>query len=314
MKKYALLGMTAFLLTTAGCTNNGQIESRPNDQSVAIAIHDFAERDVRFNEVPSHIVALSNGDMDIIYALGGQLVGRPSSTAPIAVKEAEGVEQIGTTHEVDLEKIMLVKPDVVLGNFPLNTKDVPTIESIGAKMILTGANSIADIKKQIQLFGQLLHKEERAVDLIRNIDDKLEEMKERQGTQKTRVLMVYGAPGTNMAALPNSLSGNILELAGGENIAADFPSLQNFPQYALLNTERIMESNPQLIVIMTHGDLEAVKNGFVNEMKKNSAWSNLDAVKNNRIEILPSELFGTNPGTRVTEALDLLSDMLQGTR
>lgn len=314
MKRYKLIGLAAILLAVTGCTENSETGSEIKDQPAAITIHDFADRDVTFNKVPSNIVALSNGDMDIIYALGGKVVGRPTSTGEIPVKEAESVEQIGSTHEVDLEKIMLVKPDVVLGNFPLNMKDIPTIEDNGAKMILTGANSIADIKKQIQLFGQLLQKEEQATDLTQTIDDKLAKIKERQLAKKPRVLMVYGAPGTNMAALPNSLSGNILELAGGENIASDFPSLQNFPQYAQLNIERIVESNPQFIVIMTHGNPEAVKNGFVKDMQKNSAWNKLDAVKNNRIEVLPSDLFGTNPGTRVTDAIDLLSEMLQAAK
>ncbi|MEK3915517.1 ABC transporter substrate-binding protein [Paenibacillus sp. FSL H7-0331] len=279
-----------------------------------LIIKDFADRSITFPSAPQKIVALANGEMDIVYALGGTLVGRPTATVPAALQAAQSVEQVGSTHGLDLEKIALLSPDVVLGNHPLNTKDIPGVEGVGSKMVLTSANSIDDIKKQIGLFGQLLQKEDKAKELTQAIDQKLQELKTTPSTAKTRVLMVYGAPGTYMAALNNSLSGDILVSAGGENIAADYPKLDNYPQYAQMNTEKMMKSNPQLIVIMTHGSPEKVKDGFMKEMQQNAAWSSLDAVKNNHIEILPADLFGTNPGTKVVEALDLMSKRLQAAK
>ncbi|SFL44226.1 iron complex transport system substrate-binding protein [Paenibacillus sp. 1_12] len=280
----------------------------------SISIRDFADRSITFSSVPQNIVALANGEMDIVYALGGKLVGRPTATAPVTLEAAKGVEQVGSTHGIDLEKIAFLSPEVVLGNHPLNTKDIPAVEGLGSKMVLTSANSIEDIKKQIVLFGQLLQKEDKASELTKAIDQKLQELQSTQSSVKPRVLMVYGAPGTYMAALNNSLSGDILVSAGGENIAADYPKLDNFPQYAQLNTEKILKSNPQLIVIMTHGSPEKVKDGFMKEMQQNAAWSSLEAVKNNHIEILPVDLFGTNPGTKVVDALDLMSKRLQAVK
>ncbi|MED4600490.1 ABC transporter substrate-binding protein [Paenibacillus validus] len=291
---------------------NAASETAP--KSAAVSVQDFAGRTVSFQAVPQQIVALSSGEMDIVYALGGQLVGRPTTSAPLAVKEAEKVQQIGTTHGIDLEKIALVSPDLVLGNHPMNTKDIPSIESIGAKMVLTSANSVEDIKKQIALIGQLLQKDDKARELIGSIDKKLTELQHNRAAEKPRVLLVYGAPGTYMAALNNSLSGDMLVMAGGENIAADYPKLENYPQYAQLNTEKIIQSDPQLILLMSHGNPETVKEGFVKEMQQNAAWTSLDAVKQNRIEVLPSDLFGTNPGTRVIEALDLLQKLLQSAK
>lgn len=295
---------------SAAGVNEGSAPSKGS----TLTIKDFADRSITFPSAPRKIVALANGEMDIVYALGGTLVGRPTATVPVTLQAAQSVEQVGSTHGIDLEKIALLSPDVVLGNHPLNTKDIPGVEGIGSKMVLTSANSIDDIKKQIGLFGQLLQKEDKAKELTQAIDQKLQELKTNPSTAKTRVLMVYGAPGTYMAALNNSLSGDILVSAGGENIAADYPKLDNYPQYAQMNTEKIMKSNPQLIVIMTHGSPEKVKDGFMKEMQQNAAWSSLDAVKNNQIEILPADLFGTNPGTKVVDALDLMSKRLKAAK
>ncbi|BBP93200.1 hypothetical protein BsIDN1_68180 [Bacillus safensis] len=63
---------------------------------------------------------------------------------------------------------------------------------------------------------------------------------------------MYGAPGTYMAALPQSLSGDLLHIAGGANIAENEPALEKFPQYAQINAEKVIEADPDLILLMTH--------------------------------------------------------------
>ncbi|WP_413377718.1 ABC transporter substrate-binding protein [Alkalihalobacillus sp. 1P02AB] len=305
--------MLACLYLT-GCSSapDHNVHSNPDTSSESgFTITDFANQSHSFNEVPERIAALSNGEMDIIYALGAELVGRPNSSGPPSIEEATEVTQVGSTHEVDLEKITYVQPDVVLGHSQMNLKDVPTIESLGAKMVLTQAQSIEDIKQQIHLFGDMLQKEEQAEQLITSMEEHISNLSDTLPEQKTRVLLIYGAPGTYMAALPNSLSGNLLEVAGGENIASDFQQLEAYPQYAQLNTERIIEADPEYILLMSHGNSDEVKAGFLKEMEQNAAWNNLDAVTEGRIDVLPSDLFGSNPGTRVTEALDILVEIFR---
>ena len=312
MKKRMMIIMFLLLLIVAGCSN----ESSKTDNGIAekegtgneITIIDFAEREVTVNGIPEKIVTLGTGDMQIIHELGGNLVGIPTSK-DIVIEELKDAVQVGNSHGMDLEKIAALQPDVVVGDSIMNQKDLASIEGIGSQMIFTSANSIKDIQKEIALFGQLLQQEEKANELIQAITDKVVEKQANRG-DKPRVLLIYGAPGTYMAALPNSLSGNMLEAVGGENIAADFPGLENYPQYAQLNTERIIQANPQYVFLMTHGDASSVKEGFIKEMQQNPSWNNLDAVKEGKIEILPAELFGTNPGTRVIEALDVLHSMI----
>ncbi|GLX70220.1 ABC transporter substrate-binding protein [Paenibacillus glycanilyticus] len=301
-----LAAILAIVISCCACGNTSTTAESGN----TFSIQDFTGRELSFGHAPQRIVALGNGEADIIYALGGNLVGRPTSELPESLAGLQNVKQIGTAHEVDLEQITLLRPDVVLGNNPMNTKDIPTIEGIGSKMLLTSANSVQEITQQIVLFGKLLQKDDRASELVEQINSQLAEYKSAVASNSPKVLLVYGAPGTFMAALPSSLGGNILELAGGVNIAADYPRLQSYPQYAQLSNERIVQANPQYIFIMTHGDAEQVKDSFLKEMSDNAAWNNVDAVKQGHVEILPNDLFGTNPGTRVMEALTLMRDQL----
>src|SRR5690625_4903707 len=265
MKQMVVAFFSILIMITAGCSSDSvQTEHEQETNGNHISITDFSDRTIDFEEKPKNIVSLGNGETDIVYALGVEVVGRP--TGDTVVDASKDALEVGSTHSVDIEKITSLEPDVVLGNHPMNTNDAQSMESIGSEMVLTSANSVDDIKKQVTLLGELLEQEEMSSDIIHTIDEKIDQIQTNLPDKKPRVLLVYGAPGTNLAALPNSLSGDILELAGGENIASDYPSLDAYPQYAQLNPERIIESNPQFILLMSHGNPEEVKDSFIEDM------------------------------------------------
>ncbi|MDQ0207739.1 ABC transporter substrate-binding protein [Alkalicoccobacillus murimartini] len=305
-----ILGMIAGLCVMAGCQASADYTPNPSEETV-LQVSDFTDRTVSFQQTPSRIAVLGNGELEMVYALGEEVVGRPTSKDPAIVTEAEDVSQVGTSHEVDLERLTYVQPDLVMANAPMNEKDIPVIEGLGAEVLLTSANGIEDIQDQLALLGEVLQKEENAQILIEEIDQKIADLQNSEPEEKPKVLLVYGAPGSNMAALPNSLAGDILEKAGGENVAAQFESLETFPQYAQLNSERIVEADPDYIFFMAHGDPASAQEGFIKEMEQHSAWSELSAVKHDHLSILPSELFGTNPGTRIIDSLDYMRAELE---
>ncbi len=274
-----------------------------------IEITDLSGRKVTFDKVPENFATLSMGDMDIIHALGGKIVGRPDTklTLPEELKKAQ---VIGNAHQPNFEQIASLKPDVLVANNGFQ-KNVPTVEGQGTQVIISSANSVQDIQKNIKLYGTVMKKEDKAKEINQKMND---QMKKYEKKSDVKALLVYGAPGTYLAALPTSLSGDILEKTGGKNIASDFPETKEYPQYAQLSVERIIEANPDVIYLITHGDPKSVKKAFEGEMIKNEAWKNLEAVKQNRVVILPPDLFGSNPGTKVTEAMDFMYKSIQDVR
>ncbi|PGU85558.1 iron-hydroxamate ABC transporter substrate-binding protein [Bacillus cereus] len=274
-----------------------------------IEITDLSGRKVTFDKVPVSFATLSMGDMDIIHALGGKIVGRPDTklTLPDELKKAQ---VIGNAHQPNFEQIASLKPDVLVANNGFQ-KNVPTVEGQGTQVIISSANSVQDIQKNIELYGTVMKKEDKAKEINQKMND---QMKKYEKKSDVKALLVYGAPGTYLAALPTSLSGDILEKTGGKNIASDFPETKEYPQYAQLSVERIIEANPDVIYLITHGDPKSVKKAFEGEMMKNEAWKNLEAVKQNRVVILPPDLFGSNPGTKVTEAMDFMYKSIQDVR
>ncbi|SDC40029.1 iron complex transport system substrate-binding protein [Terribacillus halophilus] len=292
------------------CTGCATTQADQDQERAALTITDFAGREVSFSEVPDSVASVSYGDLDIASSLGATIVGRPTAE-DVTQSDWKSIPEVGTVHEMNHEMLASVKSDVVLANADFNQKDEQMLESLGTEVVYTNADSVEDIKKQITLLGEMLDRTEQAEELEAKIDEKLAELNTDKYKDKKAVI-VYGTPGTYMVALPNSLSGDILAKAGGYNIAADFPALEEFPQYAQLNAEEIVNADPDIVMLITHGKSEEVQQGFEREMERNAAWSSISAVKEGNVFVLPNDLFGTNPGTRITDSIDLMQDYLEG--
>ena len=94
--------------------------------------------------------------------------------------------------------------------------------------------------------------------------------------------------------MPNAL----IEAAGGRNIMDDFDK-----SWGTVGWEEVVERNPEIIVIVNYGDVTAEeKRQF---MRTNPAFSDLDAVKNNRFVVL--EYVAATPGPRNIDAIKALA-------
>ena len=72
-------------------------------------------------------------------------------------------------------------------------------------------------------------------------------------------------------------------MAGGINLAADEPV-----RYPILNSEYIIDRNPDIIVIVSYG-------ASINEVKNRDGWGNMTAVKNNKIYQIDTNWITCNP-------------------
>jgi len=258
---------------------------------------------------PQRIVTLSSSDTEIIYALGGTVVGRPTAMGSVIPPAAASATEVGSAHGILFEKLATLKPDLVIASPALKTQQA-TIESLGAQVLFNSHNTFSDIQNSIRLYGTVLGQETKAEQLIKGMNDKVNKLVKPKTKPKT--LIVYGAPGSFVVALPTSYPGNFLELAGGTNVAASFPKMDTMPQYAELSMERIVAANPEVIMLITHGDADEVKKSFKQQFENNPAWKSMSAVKNDRFEILPSDLFAANPGLRAPQAIEALNKLLKG--
>jgi len=317
LKKWNFLLIGALTLSLVACNSEEQVKSDTSIVEVvgegekskeifgeekSVTFVDAIGQEHEFAEPPKSIATLNPGIMDILVQLEANVTGRPKVTTDLSADLAK-IQEIGNPHEPSFEQIVALNPEVLIVP-PSFQRFANTITATGIEVVYEEVQSIQEIQDTITRYGELFRNKEKAAQLNKEIDEAV-----AQKVDSTKnALIVYGAPGTFLAALDTSLYGDMLKAVGVHNIAADLPKLDQYPNYASLSAEKIVEGNPEFIMLITHSNPEVVKKGFEQQMNQNAAWKNLDAVKNNNIIILPSELFD-NPGTQIVEALEYMRNV-----
>ena len=95
-----------------------------------------------------------------------------------------------------------------------------------------------------------------------------------------------GLPGSYMVASDKSYVGNLVKLAGGENI------IKSNDEFSPLNLETALNEQPDIILRTAHAMPDTVNEMFKKEFENNKSWSHFEAVKNNKVVDLDSSIFG----------------------
>ena len=73
--------------------------------------------------------------------------------------------------------------------------------------------------------------------------------------------------------------------------------------------EQLSADDPEIIFVVTMGKTEEINKKMDEQMRDNPAWANIQAVKNNLVYFLPSDLFLMNPGVNTPKAMNQLLDL-----
>jgi iron complex transport system substrate-binding protein len=282
-----------------------------------ITIVDDAKRSVEIPAKPKRIVVLNASNLEMLYAVGGKAIGRPESTGipkPLFNK-VKDLSSVGETPNPSVEKIVSLKPDLVIGvNVSFHHQIIPPLEKAGIPILLLSINNYDDILNKLRIYGTITGNKEKAVSVIKGIERRVAEIKNKikrtSHKEPPKVVILWGSTQSFNMALPASFVGNVVEMLGGENIAKDVKPLNTMPQYAALSPEFVLSKDPDVMLVITHGYDDKVKEKLKREIINHPAWKELRAVKEGRLYILPYELFGVNPAVRVADAVEHVARLL----
>lgn len=281
-------------------------------------VTDSMGREVTIPSKPKKVVLLNASHLDLYYYAGGKqthtIVGKPISEALSSeVKEGtKDIQDVGVIHNPSVETILKLQPDLVIGvNVPFHQQLIPTLEKANIPILIKSLDTYEEVLDTLNFYGELNGTPEIALDKINEVKAGYEEAIARaKGKTAPRTLMIWGTTESFSMATSKSFAGNLLSRLDGDNIADSVDSVAKDSGYIPLSLEYIATKDPEVIFVVTHGDVSAVKASMNENLGKNPLWKDLSAVKNNRVYVLPYQLFAVNPGTRIADALNILADDL----
>ncbi|ARK22281.1 MULTISPECIES: ABC transporter substrate-binding protein [Sporosarcina] len=296
----------SLFLVLAGCSSNDTNTPADKDQKPAVesnevssyTVTDDADNEVTFDKVPETVISLQPSNTEILYALdeGDKLIGATDyDTYP---SEALGVERISDSVTFNAERIVELKPDVVLAytigeDEALNTlrdSDIPVF-------VIESASSFDDVYGDIIQIAEVMNVKDQGEKLVDSIKSRISKVQEKLTQIETQQQMYYEiSPAPDIYTTgSNTFQQEIFDLAKVNNVFADQEG------WIKVSEEDILKKNPDVIITTVSYEDDAIAN-----IKKREGWDVLDAVKENRVWQLDSDIM-SRPGPRIGEAVELLA-------
>ena len=304
---YCLL-ILIFIISLSGCKNimNKQaadVMAPGTRESFPITITDDLGRIVVLKTESQRIVSLAPSNTEILFylGLGDRVVG--DTTYCDYPEEAKLITKIGGFEDPSLEKIVALKPDLVLAT-DMHQPLLKGLEDAGLNVLVLNPHTIEGILADIQFVGSAAGVEDKAADLTKGLKNRVEAVstKATNVPENQRLIVYYEMWYEPLMSIgKDSLIGQMIKLAGGINITAD--SIEQYPQ---LSAEVILERNPQVMINSYGMDSKEITPA---EIESRKGWKEISFVKNNRIYTIDSDLL-TLPGPRIVDGLEAMAALL----
>jgi iron complex transport system substrate-binding protein len=235
-------------------------------------------------ETPKRIVSLSPAITEALYVLGleDSIVG--VTTYCQKPPRAQAKEKIGTLMEPDKERIVSLKPDLVLAMSLTSPKEIQKLKNLGLKVVTfqipRDFNLLCDFFLQL---GKVVGKEKNSEQLVKEAQDRVSEIAKKVASlRKPKVLIQIGSNPLFVATTKYFLN-DYIRFAGGTNIFQD-------AGLGSVSMEDVIKKNPDIIIIATMGI------SGENERKVWKRFKTIEAVKNNKVYIVdPDRLCSPTP-------------------
>ncbi len=251
------------------------------------------------------IVATSVAVVDICDRLNLDLVGVCDSKLYTLPKRYDAVKRVGLPMNPDIELLASLKPTWILSPNSLQEDLEPKYQKLDTEYGFLNLRSVEGMYQSIDDLGNLFQRQQEAKELRQQYQDYYRAFQaKRKGKKKPKVLILMGLPGSYLVATNQSYVGNLLDLAGGENVYQS-----DEKEFLSANPEDMLAKEPDLILRTAHAIPDKVKVMFDKEFAENDIWKHFTAVKEGKVYDLDNTLFGMSAKLNYPEALDTLTQL-----
>lgn len=306
----ALLLSLSFVLAACGGGNDETTEDKnantPDEPETITVEHAMGETEVPAD--PQRVVILTNEGTEALLAMGVTPIGAVKSWTgdpwyDHIADQMDGVTEVGTESQVNLEAIAELEPDLIIGNKMRQEEVYSQLEAIAPTVFAETLRG--NWKENFNLYAKAINKQEKGQQVLDDYQERIASIQEQAGDKlEQEVSIVRFMPGDARIYHKDSFSGVILEEIGFAR-----PESQNVDDFAEKNAtkERIPAMDGDIIFYFTYetGNGEGLSNE--KEWTNDPLWNNLSAVKAGNVHKVDDAIWNTAGG--VIAANKMLDDL-----
>ncbi|MGD1951888.1 MAG: ABC transporter substrate-binding protein [Leptolyngbyaceae cyanobacterium] len=278
-----LLGISTFVIASA-CgqdVDRSIVNSNQTANNCRIVQHAIGETCIPRN--PQRVITLRTDHLANSLALDVQPIASvfvEGLTPPKSLQsKMDTIELVGAINNPNLEKISLLKPDLIISNSRLEMIN-ERLSSIAPTVILDLPYPPPSWKEQLVSLAKLLDQEDNSQQLIDDYWQRIEKLKQALGPRRNQIeVSVAGASSDEIWAYGEKhFPGQVLN-----DIGLKRPSAQrgNFFYISNISKEKISDIDGDILFFVSLGKEQDKE--VLNKLTKDSLWQNLKAVQNNQV-------------------------------
>lgn len=303
MLRRFIFALTLPLFAVAQSAAAGSASQSPSTQTSSIEVIDDRGISIRLTQPAKRIISLAPSLTELLYVAGAgdKLVGVVEySDYP---EEALSLPVIGRFDRFDIERILELKPDLVVAWLTGNPRStIDGLEKLGLKVYVAEPKFLDSIPIQLNKLGQLAGTEGHASEAIEAYATTLESLVHRYSDEPpVRVFyQVWDRP--LMTAGGAELTNDLIELCGGINIFGELTALA--PK---VNLEAVLLRDPELIVA---SGIDERRPAWLDTWDQ---WPSITAVANRQVVFIDPDLTQRH-SPRVLQGAEILCEQVAEAR
>ena len=234
------------------------------------------------------IIALTSLSADLVNSIDSKsLVGIPGSSLLKSNPSYKDIEIISSGRmPPNLEKIISLKPDLVIGANGFHDKPLSKLNELGVKTLSTKIKNLKDLENLNKEINSFLLKKD--IEPLSNKISNCYSSSSKISKDKNVIALVSTKP--ILSPNSQSWSGNLIKRFGLKNLTSELQSKSEFRGYVNLSQEWLLKAKPNnLIVVKTPGS-------NISQYESLAIWKKIPAVK--KKNIFPFDYYGLiNPGS-----------------
>ena len=260
-------------------------------------------------------VALSKSVAQMWLLAGGEISA--TTDDGLELEGAKNAVSVGGLTTASLEAILSVNPELVLMtlDIPLHKKIHASLRDFGIKTYIADVKSFSDYEKVMADFTALTGRKDLYDKNVVQVKRKIEKVLKKAGTPKVSTASADPTvPATYLFLRVSSAKNKVLKEHFGNEIIQGFglkSIVSDDSPLDEIGIEAIVNADPDYIFVVAQGEQKRADEAFYKAYKSNPAWAGLTAVKNDRVFMLPKELFNYKPNARWAEAYEIVGNLIK---
>ncbi len=263
--------------------------------SFAATFPDEVGRKLEAQGSPQRIVSVAPSVTETLFALGlgDRLVGVSSycQFPPEALKK----EKVGGYINPSLEKIVALRPDLVIGIAEGDLKTfVDKLAKLKIPVYITNPKNVSEVITSMQHIGEVTYSVQSAQRVTQAMKERIQAIQTKvQGRPHPRVLHVLNFEPL-ISAGKGTFVDDLIRLGGGRNIAETAQG--KYPRFSL---EEVLAVDPEVIILASMRSDDPL----TEQRRWWERWKTITAVRQGRIHVLNSDLIH-RPSPRIVDGLE----------